>query len=432
MEPSYAVSLRLFVEAEREGGESYVTRPVLPNELAAEIEAIRDPELLRQVVDENELAEQAQGDGAAEGVDRAVQELADDLVVEPTPESSVISIEYWNKDPQKAAAVVSSLAEIYLERRSRGNAATDDAQANSNRFAAELQAAQAKLEEFEERSRTVLLEDQQRTATLRRSQLNGEKASTETQIKDVEARLGLLVRQAEQLPANVVSQSGGAINEPLLRQLKGLSGVLQEQRTELLTRYEATHRLVREVEQRLSETKTALERVQSGVVVDESASVGPLRRSIDADYLRAQSDLAGLRARREEIVNLLRANEGRQSQLEDVAAQHAELERAVQAAEANYLPYQGREEGAGSGNALGDERSLEVSVLEPPSNPALPPSQSQSLLLLLSLLAAAGAAIGAAVWYDPHLKPAAYVADIATATGAPVLMMIEETQSHVS
>ena len=54
------------------------------------------------------------------------------------------------------------------------------------------------------------------------------------------------------------------------------------------------------------------------------------------------------------------------------------------------------------------------------------------MLLLLSALAAACLALAAAALSDPAHKPVAYVADIATAAGAPVLMMIEENQSHVS
>jgi hypothetical protein len=51
---------------------------------------------------------------------------------------------------------------------------------------------------------------------------------------------------------------------------------------------------------------------------------------------------------------------------------------------------------------------------------------------LLGLLAALVAAFAAVSAYDARRRPVAFVADIATATGAPVLMMIEESQSHVS
>jgi hypothetical protein len=54
------------------------------------------------------------------------------------------------------------------------------------------------------------------------------------------------------------------------------------------------------------------------------------------------------------------------------------------------------------------------------------------VVLLLGLLAAAGAAVAVAFAAAPFQQPAAYVADITEATGAPLLRMIEERRSHVS
>ena len=123
----------------------------------------------------------------------------------------------------------------------------------------------------------------------------------------------------------------------------------------------------------------------------------------------------------------LRAAEGWRSQLDRLTARHAELQAAVEAAEQNYIVFQG--EGEQPAGELGVNASLAQRALaaDAPAN-----GLDQTILLLLSLLAAACAAVGAAVLADPGQKPVSHVADIATAAGVPVLMMIEETQSNVS
>ena len=82
--------------------------------------------------------------------------------------------------------------------------------------------------------------------------------------------------------------------------------------------------------------------------------------------------------------------------------------------------------------AADGERALTAVVVERATPPEMPAERHQAALLLLSLLAAAGAALGLAARRDARVKPVARVAEIAMAAGAPVLMMVEETQSHVS
>lgn len=146
--------------------------------------------------------------------------------------------------------------------------------------------------------------------------------------------------------------------------------------------------------------------------------------------LQAETQVASLRAQREAIVEQLRSAEGRRSQLERLTARNAELEAAVSAAEENYIQYEDEDAGEGAGAA---ERVIEASLAQRAMPQAVAADGlKQPTLLLLSVLTAASAAVSAAVLADPGQRPVSHVADIATATGLPVLMMIEETQSHVS
>jgi uncharacterized protein involved in exopolysaccharide biosynthesis len=75
---------------------------------------------------------------------------------------------------------------------------------------------------------------------------------------------------------------------------------------------------------------------------------------------------------------------------------------------------------------------FQVSVAQWATRPALPVDRDQAMLLWTCAVAALAAAGYAASAVDAKRVPVARVADIANATGAPVLMITEEAESHVS
>ena len=428
LKPPYEVALRLFVKPEPAAEES--PRPVTPTELMTEVETIRSAESLRSAAEKCDLSRWISEGSTEEKLELAVRTLDQDLRVAPIPDSSVISIEYSHEDPEAAAQVVKTLAGMYLEQRAKQRPDPRETGRREARRSSEeaLREAQAALQEFQKRNQAALLEIRNQAGS-RSTQLEAESASIENQIKDAAERVGLLEAQAAALPANVAPRSGGEINEPLIQQLTALLGVLEKQRAEVLRGHDPTNPLVRESDRRIASARVALARVQNNVLVDETEAVSPLRRSIEADYQRAQTELARLDARRTQLADSKRTAAGRDWRLRQVAARLAELERAVQAAGEKYLVSRREsEEEAESADTRDGKRPLQASVLEPAAPPARPADRRQALLLALSLMVAAGAAFGAAVLYDPRVKPTAYVAEIATAAGAPVLVMMEETE----
>lgn len=173
-----------------------------------------------------------------------------------------------------------------------------------------------------------------------------------------------------------------------------------------------------------------LKRLDQQLRVEESRlDQALLNGGAGANLARSQDQLAALRRRREQVLEQLRSAEARRSQMERLDARHAELQAAVAAAEENYVLY----EAGATRPPPTDDLQVNASLAQRATpETARTEDYERPLLLLLSVLAAACAALGAAVWADPWRKPVSHVADLATATGAPVLMMTEETESNVS
>src|SRR5580698_6285321 len=95
---------------------------VTEEELNSEVELLKDDDVLRRVVQANDLAAHdwlrwlRPHEEQAARVERAAKKLASRLDVEPIKKTNLIAGSYDAPDPQVAAQVLQSLASVYLEK----------------------------------------------------------------------------------------------------------------------------------------------------------------------------------------------------------------------------------------------------------------------------------------------------------------------------
>jgi uncharacterized protein involved in exopolysaccharide biosynthesis len=182
----------------------------------------------------------------------------------------------------------------------------------------------------------------------------------------------------------------------LIERLKAQLLDLENKRTELLTKYDPSYRLVKEIDQQIAQTKIALQGERTPQVVDQTNAPNPLRQSIEAQLLTAESLLGGLKARRATLQREFAEFRGRQNRLEGVTGEHDELQRRAKLAEDNLLLYEKKREESRLAEALDLRRILNVSVVEKAAAPLEPASRHRSVILLIGFLIAAFAALGSA------------------------------------
>jgi uncharacterized protein involved in exopolysaccharide biosynthesis len=176
-------------------------------------------------------------------------------------------------------------------------------------------------------------------------------------------------------------------NPQLLQQLKSTLLNLELKRTELLTKYEPTYRLVQEVDQQIAEAKSAISAEESKPIRDETSDTNPDYQWVQAELTKAQADLRGMRERaaataavaakfREEAQHLDQNMVVQQNLLQDATTQKE-----------NYLLYERKREEARISNALDRGGILNVALAEQPVVPALPIRSPVGVALLTLLLA---------------------------------------------
>jgi uncharacterized protein involved in exopolysaccharide biosynthesis len=411
---------------------------VTEEELNSEVELLKDDDVLRRVVIDNNLQEHdwlrwlRPHEEQAARVQRAAKRLAGHLDVASIKKTNLIMVTYDAPEPQQAAHVLQSLASFYLEKhmevhRPGGQLRFFDTQTGESRRQFEI--SKGKLVEFT-RLHGVVMAGQQRDLALQR--LGDEEASyqqVQVEMSETELRARELKEQLAKLPTRRITQVRLADNPELLRALRASLLELELKKTQLLTKFEPTHRLVQEVEQQIIQTKSALTAERATPLHDETTDQDANFEWAKAELQKAEVEMKGLRAREVTMSVHLAGYRNLARQLGEDAIVQDDLTSSEKAAQENYLLYVKKREEARMGDALDAGGIVNVAIAEEPVVPALP-VWPPAVIMLVGFGAALSLGTGAAFTAD-YLDPALRTPEEALeCLEIPVLACIPEGMSR--
>jgi uncharacterized protein involved in exopolysaccharide biosynthesis len=407
---------------------------VTEEELNSEVELLKDDDVLRRVVEANDLAAHdwlrwlRPHEERAARTERAAKKLARRIDVEPIKKTNLIAVSYDARDPQSAAHVLQSLAGAYLEKhmevhRPGGQLHFFDQQTVESRR--QLEEANKKLVDFT-KSRGVVMAAQQRDLALQRvDELETSYQETQVEMSETEHRVQELRSQLAKLPERTTTQIRTADNPELLRALKASLLDLELKKTQLLTKFEPNTRQVQEVERQILQTKAAIAAERLTPVHDETTDQNANYEWARAEFQKAQVQMKGLEAREAATSAHLAGYRTLTRQLGEDAILQDDLTSSEKAAQENYLLYVKKREEARMGDALDEGGIVNVAIAEQPVVPALPvwPAGAVVLVGFVVALASGTAAAFTADYLDPALRTPE---DVLACLEIPVLASLPE------
>jgi uncharacterized protein involved in exopolysaccharide biosynthesis len=382
-------------------------------ELNSEVELLTDENLLRQVVADTGLTGRAparwlhlwESDDAR--LERAARNLGQKLKVEPVRKTSLITVSYAASDPQQAARVLKSLVALYVAKHTSVHRPSGESvffEGQREAYGQKLREAESGLMGFAN-SKGIASATLERDLTLQRLS-DAEAVQRQTRLSASET--GQKVRALEQLlpalPQRTTTQVRFADNPQLQEKLKSKLLELQLKRTELLTKFEPSYRLVREVDRQIAETRDAITAERLTPLKDETSERDPNYEWARTELEKARVELTSLQARASAGDTELERMRGRAQQLEQATVEQERLLRTLKTAEENYLLYVRKREESRIGDALDEQGILNVAVVQEPVAPALP-KRSAPLMAAFGLLAATVVSTGLGFVRD-YLDPA--------------------------
>jgi len=370
------------------------TRPdITEEELNSEVELLRDEDLLKPVVKMAGLVPADTPDSERPAaIEHAVRKLSRRLDVEALKKSNLIQVSYKDTSPERAARVLSALSTLYVQRHTNLQRPPGEIQFFEQQTAdyeRRLHQSEAELVHFT-RARGVVSAALERDIALQRL---GEADAAVRQIDqdrvETERRISSLREQLKSFPSRSVTLKRWADNPEVLEKMKTHLLELQLKRTELLSRFEPSYRLVQEVEKEIAETRAEIAGEALTPVQDETTDKDPNYEWARMEMEKAQVQWDGLRARQSDasIQAVSLRTFAQQRQADSVDQQ--DLMRTAKAEEDNYLLYLHKREEARIGDALDERRILNVAIVEPPIAPALPVHSALVYFLLAFVLAVA-------------------------------------------
>jgi uncharacterized protein involved in exopolysaccharide biosynthesis len=366
---------------------------VSEEDLNSEVELLNSDDLLRNVALKTGLSgksDSASDYGNEVRIATAVRKLGKDLKIEPIRKSNVISVSYQARDPKMAEAVLKALAAAYTEKHlevhhQSGEFKFFDQQ--TEQFKQGLEQAQGKLTDFNKGTGVVSAEIERDAALRQADEFDSTARQAQTAVLETEQRVSALQAQMQSIKPRMTTVVRSADNPQLLQQLKSTLLNLELKRTELLTKYEPTYRLVQEVDQQIADTKDAIASEETNPIRDETSDQNPDYRWVQAELTKAQADLKGLKARSVAAATVAAKYHAQAQSLDQSMVTQQNLLQAAKTQEENYLLYERKREEARISNALDRGGILNVALAQQPIVPAIPKRSPLSVAFLTLLLA---------------------------------------------
>jgi uncharacterized protein involved in exopolysaccharide biosynthesis len=373
------------------------TNELTETQVNSEIELIRSMDVLRQVALKSGLAHEsgtviAAGAPSPIALANAVRSLERQLDISPVKKSNIIEISYQANAPEVAANVLNRLVETYLEAHLKVHGASGTYTFFAGQAAAyheALNKAEDELGALRNRFTVLIMPDAQAPLIQRAIDAEAALEDLDTQISEYEKRVNQGKTQISGMAPRVTSQVRTVPHSQLVQQLSETITQLKNRRTELLTKFKPDDRLVLEVDTEIIETTAALEKATEQSSVETQTDLNAVRQDAEKSFVTADVTLAGLKARRARLAQIVSAYREKMHTLADATIQHDQLVRTVKEDEENYLLYSRKMEEARIEQALDQQRIANVAVIQAPTVPVTPASPRIKLDLVLAALLAA-------------------------------------------
>jgi len=371
---------------------------VAEEEINSEVELIQSSDLLEQVVLACGLDKTKPHfwsswvpSNPALKVPKAVRRLKARLKVDTISKTNLIKVTYTSEEPQLAARVVKTLGNLYLEKHMAVNrfpGRFDFFEQQAERYRKELGDTESQLVGFAQAKGTVAAQSERDILVQKVNDLEAVQAQNRVAITAQTQHIAALEKQLASTAPRLSTQMRTGDNATLLEQLKASLLNLELKRTELLTKYEPSYRLVQEVNTQIAQTQASIAVAEKTPIREDTTDQNQTYVWLVGELAKAKADLPTLKATAEATANTIRDYRSKLLDLDQKGIEQQDLLRNAKAEEANYLLYLNKREEARITDALDSRRIANVVIAEAATVPALPANSPWLTVLLGGILAA--------------------------------------------
>ena len=345
---------------------------VTEERVGSEMEVLKSRDLADVVVDPSwpKTPLSQRRDSEIRAHEKAVAEFSKHLTVESLRKSNMIRVAYVASTPMQATDTLDRLLEAFLAKQGeieRSTGASSFFGSEAARYKDDLDKAQQQLAAFQQNSQIISLPTREATIETQINLIEDSMRSAQVQVTEAANRVSSDRHQLAAQPDRQATMQKSVPNLEAIQQLTTMLATYQNKRTELVTRYQPSDRLVVEVNQQIANTTAALTAAKNSGGTESTTDVNPLSQQLKAQLSTSTSDLAALQGR---LADLTAQRDRLKQQLHDVEAStvdYTTLQSRVAELESNYQLYTQKKNEAGIADAMNQQQLVNVAVAERPT-----------------------------------------------------------------
>jgi uncharacterized protein involved in exopolysaccharide biosynthesis len=339
--------------------------------IATEIQLLSSGDLLRKVAETAGLADKKDRVATAE----AIQELRKTVKVAPVLKANMIKATYSSSNPKTVESVLKALADGYLEEHLRAHSTSGSFQVFDEQatfYQQRLKELQERLSTFHQERNIVALAQQKDLGLRKLEDFQAARNENDAARRANARRLAQLRQQISQMGARITTQARVVPNQYSVERLNTMLVELQNKRTEMAAKYQPGDRLIRELDQQISDTRKALATANGQIAKEETTDVNPLRQSLEAELAKAELAETEYRSRGASLAEALANYRQSLSGLESATNDDDQLLRQIKEAEESYFLYSKKREEARIEQAMDRQKVSNVALVQEARLPVLP------------------------------------------------------------
>jgi uncharacterized protein involved in exopolysaccharide biosynthesis len=250
-----------------------------------------------------------------------------------------------------------------------------------------------------------------------------------SQIAGVEEKVRVIRDQLAEQPSVVKRTQYLEVN-PVVRQLRQNVVNREVDRVSLLRKYTDNSRYVRDNAEEIADLKSRLERAERDeptVVSSEVFSANPVYEARLNKLLELEAKLKENRARKLSLEEELARGKRQLVQLKQKALEFNRLDQEVKRYETSLELFRKREQEARIGDAMDQERLVNVQVVQRPGLP-LPEEDNRNTTAMLALISGIVVSLGGAFGLEYVNRTLRFERDVERYLGLPVLAAVSDTE----
>lgn len=370
-----------------------------PQVLKSEIELIRSREVLIPVAKKllSDDGKEKRDFSEAE-IDATIRMLAASTVPTFLPDTTVIRITYFAPSPKVAERNLSLIVDQYLEQQALIQSGSGKLQKfyeqEKGRVGVELRDAEDELKRWQERNKTISIDEQISSQLRMAAERESALQQTEAQVGATKAKIAALRGQLAHLPEREVTSYSQS--NPAATKLKTDLVAAEVDLQDLLRRYTEKDRRVQEKRQHIAILKKEMAIAENEKIIgSETVELNPLRRNLAVQLADAQALLTSLASQKDTLAQQIRMNSEVLATLREKKVEVNRLSRTVELGKDAFLLYGKHLEEARIAVGLGKEQLANVALIEAPHATAA--GDVQRRIFMVPLAAIVGLALGMAI-----------------------------------